>query len=76
MPPLDIETRVAILEAEVERLRSRVEAGGTPPPPPSPPWWERIDGTFADDPVYEQAMMLGRAYRESLRPGKPKVRKR
>ena len=62
----------------IERLRLRVEAGGSPPPPPPPPppWWERIDETFADDPIYEQAMKLGLAYRESLRPGKPKARKR
>jgi hypothetical protein len=72
MTPLEIETRVAILEAEVERLRSKVEAGGTPPAP----WWERIAGTFADDPAHEQAMKLGRTYRESLRPGAPKARKR
>jgi hypothetical protein len=72
MPSLEIETRVAKLEAEVERLRSRVEAGGTPPTP----WWERIAGTFADDPAHEQATKLGRTYRESLRPGKPKPRKR
>jgi hypothetical protein len=72
MPPLEIETRLANLEAEVERLRSRMEAIGTPPIP----WWKRIAGTFADDPAHEQAMKLGRTYRESLRPGKPKARKR
>jgi hypothetical protein len=65
MPPPDIEKRVAILEAEVERLRSRVDSGRLSPTP----WWERIAGTFVDDPAYEQAMKLGRTYRESLRPG-------
>ena len=65
--------RATIVEAkaEVERLRSRVEAGGTPPTP----WWERITGTFADDPVHKEAMKLGRTYRESLRPRMPKARK-
>jgi hypothetical protein len=72
MPPLDLETRVAILEAEVERLRAKVEPGGTRPTP----WWERIAGTFADDHAHEQAMKLGRAYRESLWPGKPRARER
>ena len=72
MRPPEIETRVAILKAEVERLRSKVDAGG----PPMTPWWERIAGSFADDPAHEQAMKLGRTYRESLRPGMPKARKR
>ena len=68
---MDIETRVAILEVEVERLRAKVDANG----PGAGPWWERIVGTFADDPVYDQAMQLGRRYRESLRPKAPKGRK-
>jgi hypothetical protein len=72
MPPRELEARVALLEAEVQRLRAKVEPGGTR----STPWWERIAGTFTDDPAHEQAMKLGRAYRESLRPGKPRDRKR
>ena len=72
MPPPEIETRVAILEAEVKRLRAKLEAVATP----AKPWWERISGTFAADAAHEQAMKLGRAYRESLRPGAPKARKR
>jgi hypothetical protein len=72
MPPHEIETRIAILEAEVDRLRARVEAGSTPPTPS----WEPIAGTFADDPAYQEAMRLARTYRASLRPGMPKARKR
>jgi hypothetical protein len=72
MPPLGIEARVALLEEELKRLRSQIESSGIS----AAPWWERIIGTFADDPAHEQAMKLGRNYRESLRPGKPKARKR
>ena len=36
------------------------------------PWWEDI-GVFANDPVYDKAMKLGRAYRRSLRPKKQSV---
>lgn len=43
-----------------EQLEEKVE-------PPFKPWWERIAGTFADSPAYEEAMRLGREYRESLR---------
>ena len=27
------------------------------------PWWKRISGTFANDPMYREAMDLGRQYR-------------
>jgi hypothetical protein len=53
--------RVAALEAEVDRLKRQIEAPGS---------WERIIGTFANDPLYERAMKYGREYRESLRPDK------
>ena len=33
----------------------------------SRPWWEEITGTFADDSTYDEAMQLGREYRNSLR---------
>jgi hypothetical protein len=32
------------------------------------PWWEKIVGTFADDPAYEEAMQFGQQYRQSLKP--------
>ena len=66
-----IEKRVAVLEKELATLRRKVEGADA-----SKPWWERIAGTFENDPVYQQAMKLGRKYRESLRPDKsPRKRK-
>lgn len=29
-------------------------------------WWQKITGTFADNSAYNEAMQLGREYRESL----------
>lgn len=58
-----IEERLAALEAEVARLKER-QLGDEA----KKPWWEEIWGTFKDDPHYEEAMRLGREYRESLRP--------
>jgi hypothetical protein len=72
MASVDLEQRVAALEAEVARLKERLEGASTP----SRPGWEQIVGTFADDPAYEEAMRLGREYRESFRPKPPKGRKR
>ncbi|MBV9849230.1 MAG: hypothetical protein JO250_06030 [Armatimonadetes bacterium] len=58
-----LEERMAAVEAEIARLKRE-----RPAPPTEQPWWERIRGTFKDDPAYEEAMRLGREYRESLRP--------
>jgi len=58
-----LERRVAALEAELASLKSKLEGLS-----PSKPWWERIAGTFENDPIYEKAMKLGRQYRRSFKP--------
>jgi hypothetical protein len=68
MAVAQIEQRVAALEAEVTRLKQKLEAVTQP----ASAWWQEIYGTFADDPLYEEAMRSGREYRESLRPKTPK----
>ena len=61
-----LEERVAALEAEVARLKQeRLNAAEV-----QKPWWEEIWGTFKDDPEYQEAMRLGREYREPLRPNR------
>jgi hypothetical protein len=62
MSALSIEERVAVLEAEVLQLRQEVAVRAIP----TIPWWEKISGTFAQDPVYNEAMKLDRQYRRSL----------
>ena len=66
MARVELESRIATLEQEIARLKSKVEGAGSS----STPWWERIAGSFADDVIHEKAMALGRDYRKSLRPGK------
>jgi hypothetical protein len=61
---VQLESRVAQLETKVERLEQKLEAVA----PEATPWWEHIVGAVADDPAFEEAMRLGREYRESLRP--------
>lgn len=63
MAVAQIEQRVAALEAEVTRLKLKLEAVTKP----ANPWWQEIYGTFANDPLYAEAMRAGRKYRESLR---------
>jgi hypothetical protein len=63
MSALSIEERVAALEAEIVQLKQQVKNRAIP----ETPWWEKIAGTFAQDPVYDEAIKLGRQYRRSLR---------
>ena len=64
-----IERRLAALEAEVTELKKFVKKD-------EEPWWRKISGAFANDPVYEKAMKLGRKWRESTRPKQRKRRKK
>ncbi|MBS1790638.1 MAG: hypothetical protein JST85_23170 [Acidobacteria bacterium] len=63
---MKLETRIANLEAKVEQLQHAVGVAGEEDQPQ--PWWESVVGAFADDDAFEEAMRLGRDYRESLRP--------
>lgn len=57
-----LEERVARLKTEVAHLKSLVPATATA----SSPWWEKITGTFANSLAFEEAMQLGKRYRQSL----------
>ena len=59
-----LEERVNALETEVKQLKQRNGSKKFQ----EPRGWQRIVGVFADDPEFEEAMRLGREYRESLRP--------
>ena len=60
----ELETRVANLEAIVTELQAEIKKNTKS----EEPWWKQIRGTFTNDPDYDEAMRLGREYRESLRP--------
>ena len=71
MSDAKLERRMAELEQEVQSLRQKVdELSG------DKPWWDRIAGTFEKDPVYEQAMKLGRKYRRAQAANGTQKRKR
>jgi hypothetical protein len=63
MPPLQLEERVALLEMEVTELKRQLKQGDEM----RVPWWDQVAGTFVDDPAFEEAMRLGRQYREAQR---------
>ncbi len=67
----EIELRVAALEAEMARLKEQLaKSAGA-----ERDWLDEIFGVFDNDPIYEEAMRLGREYRESLRPKQAKRKK-
>ena len=61
--------RVEMLESEIANIKQQLKRV----PELQTSWVDAIAGTFANDPIYEEAMRLGREYRESLRP-KPRKR--
>lgn len=69
MSAASVENRLAALEAEVARIKEQIANK------PKKDWVEVIWGSFANDPIYEEAMKLGRAYREGQRQ-QPKKRKK
>jgi hypothetical protein len=60
----NLEQRVAALERQVALLRQGYESSA----PAGRAWLDDLYGKFAGDPIFDQAMKLGRKYRQSLRP--------
>ena len=56
---VDIEKRLEILEAEVASLKRSIKLNDKP-------WYKQIP-KFGGNAAYEEAMKLGREYRESLK---------
>jgi hypothetical protein len=68
MTVADLEKRLSALEKKVEELQARV----LPSPAAQRNWWRDDAGRFADDPVFDEIVRLGRQYRESLHPDRRK----
>lgn len=75
MSTAELEKRVTALEREMAELRAKIEI-----PPDSPNRWiEQIAGTYSspeDVAAFDEAMRLGRKWRESQRPKRRPRRKR
>jgi hypothetical protein len=57
----NLEKRVDALERELRSLKSAVRKNKN-----KGPWWERLAGTFKDDPLFDEMVEAGRKYRRSL----------
>jgi hypothetical protein len=66
-----VEKKLAMLEKEIEQLKLDRSTQG----PSTGKWWIDGAGRFANDPVFDEIVRLGREYRESLRP-KPRRRRK
>lgn len=64
-----LEKRVAALELQIARLQERQQSTS----PSGGEWLDDLYGKFAGDPIFAQAMKLGRQYRRSLRPQRRKA---
>jgi hypothetical protein len=60
MSPSKVEERLSKLEAEVVQLKLSLLSSTNA----IKPWWENIVGVFADDPSFEEAIAIGREYRQ------------
>jgi hypothetical protein len=67
----ELEKRVAALEEAV----ARIEAQGGPTTASQRHWWHDDAGAFANDPVFDEIIRLGREYRKSLHPDRRKKKK-
>jgi hypothetical protein len=56
----NLEKRVDALERELKSLKSAARKKQR-----ERPWWERLAGTFQDDPLFDEMVEAGRKYRRS-----------
>lgn len=57
------EDRLAILEAEVARIKAQIEHGAQPPN-----WLDRVVGSMSRYPEFREVLRLGREFRQVDRP--------
>ncbi len=60
-----LESWITAVEKELAELKQTVARANHVP---QSPWWEKMFGSFAQSEGFEEAVRLGREYRESVRP--------
>lgn len=63
-PLASMEERLATLEMRLDTLQRQLEERLPETKPRARCGWKAIVGTFAEDPLYDEAMQLGREWRE------------
>ena len=57
--------RVTALERKLRKVQSQLKVVRQAP---QQPWWERLAGRFKDEPLFDEVVEAGQAYRRSLTP--------
>jgi hypothetical protein len=69
MTSQQLEARLASLEGELAQvkllLQQSLQGKEIETIPTEVPWWEKVAGTFEDDEAYDEAMRLGREWRNA-----------
>ena len=68
----ELTKRVEALEAALAELRAKQEAATKG----QRAWWREDAGRFANDPVFDEIVRLGREYRENQHPDKKRKQSR
>ena len=55
--------RVTVLERQLRKMRSELKAARQAQ---QEPWWTRLAGKFKNDPLFDETIKAGKAYRRSL----------
>ncbi len=58
-----LDRRVTALERELRKIRSELKVARQASPEP---WWKRLAGKFKNDPLFDETIKAGKAYRRSL----------
>lgn len=58
-----LDRRVTVLERELRKVRSELSVVRKAS---QQPWWQRLAGKFNNDPLFDQTVEAGQAYRRSL----------
>ena len=67
--PQDLEERVALLEKEVQHLRLQLaRQRGDVSGRTAPDFLDKFAGIFANDPTFDEAVRIGREWRNADRP--------
>jgi hypothetical protein len=69
MTVAELTKRVETLEREVNGLKKRFNGDAREP------WWKALRGRWANDPVFDEVVELGRKYRDSLRPDRKRKKR-